>query len=103
MAKHCLTCVIPTKKSVEKSECHGFKDGRIYAAKNCPKWKQCPEQLSVSEAMAYASSAGIHVTRPTMINWCVVHGIGKQIPKMSYGKWYINPDKLHKLLREEEI
>lgn len=98
--KNCGTCSIPTHKAVDKSLCPGLKDGRILTLKHCDKWQAAPMKFTISQALAYASSAGMSVTRPTLINWCVIYGIGKQVGH-KWGKWYVDPVKLRKLLKED--
>ena len=98
--KNCGTCAVPTRKKVNKSDCAGFKDERILTVKNCSTYVQAATKFTITQALAYASSAGMPVTRPTLINWCVTYGIGKQIGHKG-GKWYVDPVKLRKFLKED--
>ena len=100
ISQNCGTCYIPTTTSVSSTDCPGLRGGRIYVLKNCTKWSVADKRFTVTQALAYASSAGVPVTRPTMIHWCVTHSIGKQIGN-KYGHWYIDPKKLRKLLQED--
>lgn len=101
IAVKCETCKIPTQKEVTPQTCSGYKDGAIRTLINCTTWIACPKKLTIAEALAYASSAGIKVTRPTMIHWCVAHSIGKRVPNVSWGRWIIDTGALKKLLRED--
>jgi hypothetical protein len=48
-------------------------------------------QMGTSDAMTVTKEAGIHVTRPTMINWCKTYGIGHQL---GTGRWMVFENKL---------
>jgi hypothetical protein len=55
------------------------------------------EYITASEAMKIVSEEfHVSITPLTLRNWCKEHGIGKKI----VGRWYVNPEKLKTLLRE---
>ena len=98
---HCGTCAVPMKKEVTRIDCAGLRAGVIDGRGNCSTWTAAGRTATIGEALAYASTAGIHVTRPTMIHWCVAHGIGKQVPRTPWGRWMVDVARLKKLLRED--
>lgn len=58
-----------------------------------------PEYINSREAIEYAHGLGIHVSPPTVIQWCRKYNLGHQLGDQKWGKWVIDKEKFQEFLR----
>jgi len=63
--------------------------------------KDCDGYWSIEQAIEYAGKYKVHISHPTMVNWCNKHGIGHQLGGKG-GRWLIDPKKLKRLIHGKE-
>lgn len=57
-----------------------------------------PKTLTTDEAIQFAASMRVAVSKPTMIKWAKYVGFGKQLA--GRGRWYMNRKKLQRFLED---
>lgn len=65
-----------------------------------PEELKPPEQLfPTTEALKYYHERGVNIVLMTLIRWCKRYKIGKKV----VGTWYVDKDRLQKLLDGETV